>query len=136
MRLTAKPGAHDGPYSIRALIQHYSMPTVLAIFYVQSASYLKLPMVSSKRYYKALFTQGRCERKPQSQPGQHGPTRQEKWPNRYWCKLQIKKELRCQKPQSKQSQFTCQTCQIPLCKPGLKDCWKAFHSQRNAPRRK
>jgi hypothetical protein len=89
--------------------------------------------------YKTLFMQGRdehkhqCELQPQPKE-QHNLIEQEKWQYCYWCQLQVKirvkKGLTDKRLRPKQTQSVCQACHVPLCRPGLRDCWKAFHSQR------
>jgi hypothetical protein len=102
----------------------------------------QLPQITHSEFrealYKELFIQGRQEQKHKYEyesklklkPGlkdDHKAIQGEKQQYCHWYKLQEKKQhgLRIS-----QTHFTCQLCHIPLCKPGLNNCWKAFHSQK------
>jgi hypothetical protein len=79
--------------------------------------------------YKDLFTQGCQQNQPElGLENAHMAIRGEKRQYCHWCKLQRKRDIKLLRP--KQTFFTCQICQIPLCKPGLMTCWRDFHLPR------
>jgi hypothetical protein len=91
----------------------------------------ELPQITHAEFrealYKALFIQGCHKQTPKPQQSSHHEAiRHETRQYCQWCSFQQKKLGL--KPIPKRTYFTCQTCDVRLCKPGTGDCWNAFHS--------